>query len=196
MKAAEALINHIQKFIHLTDDDATKIPQYFKSMTVSKKQNLVESGQTCKQHYFVSKGCLRMYFIDRKEVEQTTQFAIENWWITDHMSFINQKASEFTIQAVEKSDVLALSRTSSERLLTDFPQMERYFRIIYQRQVAANQLRTKYQHDYSKEESYHHFSQHFPEFIQRVPQYLLASYLGFTPEYLSEIRKKNVLKPV
>ena len=69
--------------------------------------------------------------------------------------------------------------------------MERYFRFIYQRAYAAAQLRIKYLFDYSKEEFYHSFKSKHPEFVQRIPQYLLASFLGFTPEYLSELRKKN-----
>jgi CRP/FNR family transcriptional regulator len=70
--------------------------------------------------------------------------------------------------------------------------MERYFRIIMQRAVAASQLRIKYMFELSKEEFYLHFCNSFPEFVQRVPQYMIASYLGLTPEYVSELRKKNL----
>jgi hypothetical protein len=80
-------------------------------------------------------------------------------------------------------------------LLQQLPQLEKYFRYIHQRESAAAQRRIKYLYSFSKEERYHHFNKSFPEFIQRVPQYLLASYLGITPEYLSELRKKPFLKP-
>jgi hypothetical protein len=69
--------------------------------------------------------------------------------------------------------------------------MERYFRFVYQRAFGAMQMRIKYLYDFTKEEIFLHFIQHFPEFVQRIPQHLLASFLGFTPEYLSEIRKKT-----
>jgi ribosomal protein L10 len=69
--------------------------------------------------------------------------------------------------------------------------MERYFRFIYQRAYAASQMRFKYLYEFSKEEFYQHLNENYPEFIQRIPQYLIASFLGFTPEYLSEIRKKK-----
>lgn len=75
-------------------------------------------------------------------------------------------------------------------LLEDFPKLERYYRMIYQRAYAALQMRTKYLYDFSKEEFYHHFNNHFPEFTRRIPQHLLASYLNMTPEYLSEIKSK------
>ena len=77
-------------------------------------------------------------------------------------------------------------------MLKELPQLERYFRIIMQRAVAASQLRIKYMSELSKEEFYIHFCTSFPEFVQRVPQYMIASYLGLTPEYVSELRKKNL----
>jgi len=69
--------------------------------------------------------------------------------------------------------------------------LERYFRIILQKAFAGAQLRSKLLYEMSKEEFYIHFSTSFPEFMRRVPQYMIASYLGLTPEYLSELRKKQ-----
>ena len=85
---------------------------------------------------------------------------------------------------------MILHRYSQEELLQQFPKMERYFRFIYQRAYAASQRRIKFLYEFTREELYHHFNDHYPEFVQRIPQYLIASYLGFTPEYLSEIRSK------
>jgi CRP-like cAMP-binding protein len=158
---------------------------------VRKKENLLVEGQICKYHYFVLSGCLRKFFVNEKGNEQTTEFAIENWWITDHIAFEHRLPTEFYIQAVENSDILYIDNDSQEKLLTEFPKMERYFRFIYQRAFAAAQMRIKYLHTFSKEEFYNHLIEKHPEFVQRIPQYLIASYLGFTPEYLSEIRSKS-----
>lgn len=133
-----------------------------------------------------------MFFVNEKGVEQTTQFAIENWWMSDYLSFERGQPSDFSIQAVEKTEVLSIDHFSQEALLKDFPFMERYFRLVMQHAYAASQYRIKYLYGLSREELYHHFNRHFPEFVQRVPQYLLASFLGFTPEYLSEIRAKKL----
>ncbi|WP_223815814.1 hypothetical protein [Adhaeribacter rhizoryzae] len=76
-------------------------------------------------------------------------------------------------------------------MLHQHPKLERYFRMIYQRAYAASQMRIKYLYDLSREELFYHFLDHYPDFVQRIPQYLLASFLGFTPEYLSEIRSKK-----
>jgi CRP-like cAMP-binding protein len=140
--------------------------------------------------YFVVKGCLRKFFTNEKGVEQTTEFAIENWWITDTFAYERQIKSDFCIQAVEKSSILVIDLQSQELLLKKHPVMERYFRMIYQRAYAASERRIRYLYEMSREELYVHFSTLYPWFIQRIPQYLIASFLGFTPEYLSEIRAK------
>jgi len=87
---------------------------------------------------------------------------------------------------------LVISSDSQEKLLVEFPVMERYFRFVYQRAYAANQMRVKYIFSLSKEEFYFNLLKKQPAFVQRVPQYLIASFLGFTPEYLSEIWKRIV----
>lgn len=183
---------HLKKFISISDEEFESVLSYFKTIRVSKKENLLLEGQVCRYHYFVLNGCLRKFFINEKGIEITTEFAIETWWLTDNKSFEFQSESPFSIQAVEKSEVLVIDFHSQEKLLRDFPVMERYFRFIYQRAYAAVQMRLKFLYNYSKEELYFQFNQLHPQFVQRIPQYLVASYLGFTPEYLSEIRKKSL----
>jgi CRP-like cAMP-binding protein len=181
---------HIDKFVPLSVEEYGGIVSYFESQEVKKKQNLQAEGKICRYNYFVLRGCLRQFFIDDKGVEQTTEFAIENWWITDNMAYERRQPTTFYIQAVEPSAVLRIDYASQEKLVAVYPKMERYFRFIYQRAYAAAQMRIKYLYDFSKEEMFLHLREQHPEFIERVPQHLIASFLGFTPEYLSEIRKK------
>ncbi len=189
---SQILKDHIRKFIKISDEDLSSVLSFFKVSNPKKKENLLIEGQICKSSYFVSSGCLRMFFIDEKGVEKTTQFALEHWWLADYFSFQNQMPSRFYIQAVEKSEVWAIGLLEQENMLTQFPQMERYFRMVHQTTNAATQVRIRYLYDFSREENYRYFLAHFPQFIQRVPQYLLASYLGMTPEYLSELRAKII----
>lgn len=189
---SQNLKNHIEKFVGIGEQDFAKILTYFTVIDVAKKQNLLVEGKTCKCNYFVSAGCLRLFFINEKGVEQTIQFALEDWWLADYTSFSSQEPSDFYIQAVEKSQILALDFLSHEKLLQQFPQMERYFRLVHQRAHAASQFRIKSLYSVSREELYHLFHKRYPGFVQRIPQYLLASFLGFTPEYLSEIRSKRI----
>ncbi len=184
-------INHIRKYVELDDASVAILIRYITPLKFEKKELLLVEGQICQSLYFVEKGCLRMYFTDNKANEQITQFAIENWWMADHFSFMDKKPSSYTIQTVEKSEVLAIQASAFDSLLFEIPQMERYFRIVMQKALAASQLRMKYMYEMSKEEFYQHFSTAFPEFVQRVPQYMIASYLGLTPQYVSELRKKK-----
>ncbi|MEJ8844460.1 Crp/Fnr family transcriptional regulator [Lacibacter sp. H375] len=188
--STELFRSHLEKFIELNEAEFVGISSFFKVANFKKKENLLVEGQICKSHYFVLKGCLRKFFINEKGVEQTTEFAIENWWMTDNMAYEHKRPTEFYIQAVEHSEVLMIDSSSQEKMLAEYPKMERYFRFIYQRAFAASQMRFKYQHEFSKENSYLHFCKAHPQFVQRIPQYLVASFLGFTPEYLSELRHK------
>ena len=188
----ENLKNHIARFVEIDEQDYAEILPYFRVVQAKKKQNLLVEGKICKSNYFVSKGCLRLFFVNEKGIEQTIQFALENWWIADYTSFSSQKPSGFYIQAVEKSEVLALDFQSQEEILQRFPLMERYFRLVHQRAHAAAQFRIKFLYSLSKEEFYNHFNKLYPEFVQLITQYLLASFLGLTPEYLSEIRGRKI----
>jgi CRP-like cAMP-binding protein len=188
---SEIFKNHLKKFTEINEAEFADILAFFQIIKVRKKENLLVEGQICKYHYFVLNGCLRKFFVNQKGVEQTTEFAIENWWITDDIAYEHRLPTAFYIQAVENSEVLIINNDAQERLLSEFPKMERYFRFIYQRAFAAAQLRIKYLYAFSKEEFYYHFNKNYPEFVQRIPQYLIASFLGFSPEYLSEIRNKN-----
>ncbi|MCC8426833.1 Crp/Fnr family transcriptional regulator [Mucilaginibacter sp. UR6-11] len=186
-----ALLDHMRKYVTITDEEATLICTKLKASTLKKKDFLLQPGKVCRANYFVSKGLLRLYFINKKEQEQITQFGLEGWWITDYDSLDTQKPSRFYIQAVEDAEVIAWDKTVQEELTQSFPQLETYFRKILQRAYAAAQRRIEYIYSYSDEERYRNFSTNFPGFVQRVPQYMLASYLGFTPQFLSKIRAKK-----
>ena len=188
---SEIFKNHLTKFIEINDKELSGILSYFQIQKIRKKENLLKEGELCKSHYFVLNGCLRKFFVNDKGIEQTTEFAIENWWMTDNLAYEHGLATAFYIQAVENSEILVIDRVAQEKLLNEFPKMERYFRFIYQRAYAATQVRIKYLYDFSKEEFYYNLCKAHPEFVQRIPQYLIASFLGFTPEYLSEIRNKK-----
>jgi len=186
-----ALIAHIRRFIDLDESAEDRILSFFEVLSAKRKQLLVEEGKLCRYNLFVVKGCMRLLLTDKKGSEQTIQFAIENWWITDVEAFRSARTASFSVQAIEDSEILAITLQQQEALLQEFPVMERYFRQIYERAYAASLFRVSWIFNLSKEEFYDHFCTQHPDFIQRIPQKMLASFLGFTPEYLSELRKKR-----
>lgn len=158
---------------------------------VAKKDFLLHEGQHCLHQYFVIKGCFRMFYINPKGMEQIITFGIEDWWITDYDSLLNHQASEQNIQALEDAVVLSITRERLEQLFKSHRVLETYFRIVNERVRIADQRRLQFMFDLSGEELYDTFYQANPGFVQRIPQYMLASYLGFTPEFLSKIRGKK-----
>lgn len=185
------IIHQLRKYIDLSESEATVFSSNVETRQLKKKEFILEESQVCRHQYFVEKGCLRMYFINKKGVEQITQFAIDGWWISDYQSLMNNAPSGYYIQAVEETRIVSIDNQNLVILLSELPQVERYFRLMLQKAVAGAQLRSKLLYEMSKEEFYVHFSTSFPEFMQRVPQYMIASYLGLTPEYLSELRNKK-----
>ena len=184
------IIQHIRKVIALSESEVAIFKKYSETHLFKKKDFLLKEDKVCKYLYFVEKGCLRMYFINKKGVEQITQFALDGWWISDYQSFMNNTPSDYHIQTIEESRIVSIDNQNLNLLLMELPQLEHYFRLMMQKAVAGAQVRSKLLYELSKEEFYVHFSTSFPEFMMRVPQYMIASYLGLTPEYLSELRKK------
>lgn len=187
----EPLFAHIRKFAPLRAADEAVLARSLKTISLKKKQHLLQEGQVCMANHFVAKGCLRLYMVDDTGNEQTLQFGIENWWLTDHLSAETGKPSAFYIQAVEASEIIYMEKAGQEELFTRIPALERYFRLVFQRAFAATTMRFRYVFTQSGEERYWHFAKLFPGFVQRVPQYMLASYLGFSAEFLSKIRAKR-----
>lgn len=184
------LLAHIAQYVHLTPSEEALLQTFLGHQAIARKEHLLVQGHVCPANYFVLRGCLRMYLVNEKGTEQTIQFGIENWWLTDYASLENQVPSEFAMQAVEATEVVVLQKRVQAELFRRLPQLERYFRILLQKSAAAALFRVKLMFSLSGEARYHHFNDRFPGFVQRVPQYMLASYLGFTPEFLSKIRAK------
>ena len=188
----KGLFKHIEKFVVLEPFELDILESTVSLSTVKKKEHMLQEGQVCNTIYFIVKGCMRQYIINSKGTEQTLQFGIENWWLTDYLSYHNQVPSHFYIQAVENCEIIAIEKPVLESLFIQIPKLERYFRIVSQKSFGAAQMRIKFLFTMSAEERYHHFNNLFPEFVQRIPQYMLASYLDFSAEFMSKIRAGKI----
>jgi len=185
------LLDHIRKYVALSETEAEVLLSFLRYRELKKKDWVLQEGQVCAYNFFILRGCLRLYVITEKGTEQIIQFGIDHWWISDYNSYDRQVPSGAAIQAVEPTEVAMIDRRDQAALFAQLPQLEAYFRIIFQRAYAASLMRIQFMTCLSGEERYLQFSRNFPEFVQRVPQYMLASYLGFTPEFLSKMRAKK-----
>ena len=126
--------------------------------------------------------------------EHTITFAIDDWWITDYNSYIFQQPATMFVVALEDSIILQLDYEKEQELKLQNHKFETFFRIMAERGLAAQQRRIISNLTQTAEERYETFSNKYPQIVQRVPQYALASYLGMTTEFLSRIRNKRVSK--
>ena len=186
----ELLFRKFDEKVLLTEDEKALCKTFFLPKKLRKRQYLLQEGDVCKYIAFVEKGMLRSYSVDDKGVEHIIQFAFEGWWISDQYSFLTAEASAYNIDALEDCELLLLSRTAEEQLLERIPKMERYFRILLQNNLIATQRRLASSLSHTAEEKYNELIQSCPTIPQRVPQHMMASYLGITPETLSRIRRK------
>ncbi|MBE9583246.1 Crp/Fnr family transcriptional regulator [Mucilaginibacter sp. JRF] len=188
------LFSHIENKVALTDDDREKIASYFVPKKLRRKQYLLQEGDVCKNLTFVAKGLLRTYNVDEKGDEHMSVFGWEGWWISDFNSFLTGEKSVFNIDAIENSELLLISQSDYEALTLAVPVMDRYFRILYQNSLVTKERRLMSAVTYTAEEKYLKLIESNPQIIQRIPQNLIASYLGIAPETLSRIKKNLALK--
>lgn len=184
----EFLHYKISQVISITESEFDFCKTLFQPKKLRKKRFLLEEGETCKYTAFVEKGLLRTYNVDEKGSELTLQFASEGWWTSDLYSFFTREPSSLNMEALEDSELLLLTQASWELLLEKVPAFERYFRILIQNNLIATQKRLICTVSETAEEKYNKLVQHFPDIIQRVPQHMIASYIGISRETLSRVR--------
>jgi CRP-like cAMP-binding protein len=185
----EVFFIHVNEKVSLTKEEQETIKTFFSPKKLRKKQYLLQEGDVCKYMAFVEKGLLRSYNVDDKGYEHMIQFAWEGWWISDTYSFLSGDPAAYNIDAIEDAELLLITLPHFEEMTLKVPKMERYFRILFQNNIVSKERRLLSSITYSAEEKYLKLSETNPELIQRIPQNLIASYLGITPETLSRIRK-------
>lgn len=188
----EELITYIQKHITLSESDIRLIEDAVITRNYLKGQYIVQQGDICRYESFVISGCTKTFFMDADGNEHVVMFAIENWWTADLGSFVNQEPADYNIQCLENTTVIAFSYEKIENLYQEVPQLERFFRLIIQRALVAAQKRIVRNLSMSAKERYLLFRELYPNIEQRVPQYLIASYLGITRQFLSKLRASLV----
>ena len=188
----QRILAYISNYISLNQEETDTFTSFLKVRKLLTRQFLLQAGDICKTENFVNKGCLKAFYIDMDGNEHIVQFALEDWWISDLHSFLTQTPAVFHIEVLENCELIQIDYNSIETLYTKIPKFERFFRIIFQKAYIAAQQRVISTISKTAEERYLEFIQRYPNIEQRVPQYMVASYLGFTPEFLSKIRYKLI----
>ncbi|WP_407527801.1 Crp/Fnr family transcriptional regulator [Lacibacter sp. MH-610] len=181
------IFRHISAYVPLQEEDEQLIAGYLTTRKIRKRHFLVSEGEHCRSENFVVKGCFRAYYVDDKGKEYLLRFAMEDYWITDLNSFTNNVPSRQFIEALEDSEVICITRQALDALLMDLPKLHKYFMLIYRNAIINNYDRIQQNFSLPALERYRNFQKRYPQLEQRVPRYMIASYLGITPEFLSKV---------
>lgn len=192
----ESLIKYINSYIStpLNESQEELIRNTLVPKKIRKRQYLLQEGQVCKYAAFIVKGAMRQYSVDDKGVEHIINLFIENWWANDRESFVMLTPSIYNIDAWEDTDALLMTKADYLSLLDPIPALAEMSRRLDERHSIAVQKRLNSSISLSAEKRYADLANTYPEFLQRFPQHIIASYLGITKETLSRIRKHTVKK--
>ncbi len=190
----ELFFQKLNEKITLTDGDKEIIKSLLLPKKLRRRQYLLQEGDVCKYTAFVEKGALRSYTVDEKGSEHIVQFAVEGWYISDLYSFITAEPATNNIDAIEDSELLLISKPAQDELMRKVPQYERFIYLQMQGAYVALQRRITAMISMTTEEKYRNLLNTYPDIVQRVPQHMIASYLGLTPETLSRTRRQMSIK--
>ena len=188
------IIQNVGRFIDLTEEEKEIFASYLRVLKVRKKQFIVQPEFVCQYRTYVVEGALRAYLMTDDAQEHTIALAMDDWWISDFTSYIYQEPATLFVEAVEDSTLIQISYKNEQALMDRLPKFERFFRIHAQRGGAAIQRRMLSSLSQTAEQRYEELARKYPQMLQRFPQYVIASYLGMTTQFLSKIRNQKSKK--
>lgn len=188
--STDLILQNIARYINLTPDEKAYFTSLLQSRELKRKEMLLQSGQICKYSAFTVSGVMRGYTVDENGWEHVLSFAPPGWWMADMYSLLSQKPGTLNIEAIEKTEILLLSKTNQDLLYQNVPKFERFFRIITENSLIAYQQRLMDNLSLTAEERYNNFCKRYPTLIHTLPKKDIATYIGVTPEFLSRMLNK------
>ncbi|MFM2387318.1 MAG: hypothetical protein RL660_2075, partial [Bacteroidota bacterium] len=176
----ELIFANIESIVALTEEERQIFAACLSEVKVAKRQVLLKAGEICKGSYFVNSGCLRNYKLNQKDDEHVLYFSVSGWWSGDLYSLLSGQPGDTFIDALEDSSLLFLPIEEQEKLYTLVPKFERFFRIILQRSVVANQAKSYNLMSQTAQQRYENFLVRYPDLEMRISQKHIASYIGVT----------------
>ena len=182
------MTNYLAKVLEVPAERLSLCSVQYETKKVSKGEFLLQYGEVCRNTFFVEKGLLRMFSIDKNGKEHIIQFAPENWWMSERNSLFNEP-SDFYIDAVERTTVLQIPKNYFDDAAKNIPCFADLNYTMLNNSIRFMQKRINMLLSATAEERYLDFIKLYPNLTLRVPQWMIASYLGITPESLSRVRK-------
>lgn len=189
---SERFKNHVARKVELTDVEFQEFFSFFQTVKVKKRQFIIQPNFVAPHRNYILKGAFRAYVVGDEGQEHTIQLAIEDWWISDYSSYIYQKPATMFVVALEDSVLLQIEYEKERRLKSINHKYETFFRVTAERSTAFMQRRIITNLTKTAEERFNEFEEAYPQMSRRLPQYVIASYLGMTTEYLSKLRNRRL----
>jgi CRP-like cAMP-binding protein len=186
----DLLLSNISRYISLTTEETEFFISLLNSKSLETGAFLLREGDVCKHETFITKGCLKAYYLDENGVEHIVDFLVEEWWADDLYSFFTGTASASYIKAIENTNVIQISKNNLELLYQKIPKFERFFRILFQNAYISQRDQINSMLSAPAETRYILFLKKKPYAEKRFSQKDIASYLGVTPQFLSALKKK------
>jgi CRP-like cAMP-binding protein len=191
MTEIQSLQNQLIVKHSFTEKEADFFVSHFTERKVKKRQFIIQPDFIAKYRVYVVQGTFKAYVIGNDGQENTISLAMDGWWISDPNSYIYQQPATMFVEALEDSLILQLDFENEQILKSHSHKFETFFRTVAERGLAFMQRRLIASLTLTAEERYEQFAEKYPDFLQRVPQFAIASYLGMTTQYLSRIRKNQ-----
>ncbi|WP_300664863.1 Crp/Fnr family transcriptional regulator [Fluviicola sp.] len=191
--------NYLQNKALVKAEHLAQLTELVSVKEFKKDAFLLSPGQICERALFVEKGLVRLYSIGQDGKEHIVQFAPENWFIGDRESIYFRQPSTYYMDAIEDSTVILFDQHFVETASEISPEFRMYNEYLLQNHIRQLQNRINLLIGSSAEKRYLEFIRLYPDLTLRVPQWMIASYLGITPESLSRVRKelaKRNFKPL
>jgi len=179
-----------RKKVPLNEEEQELIKNYLTVKKIRKRQYLLQEGDVCKCVAFVEKGAMRLYRVNEDGSEHIIWFALEGAFMTDLYSFLTNEPSAYNIDAIEDSELVLITKIASDELRKRSPQYQEFIFQATSEAYIQLEKRISSTISFGLEERYKQLTSNYPDIIQRLPQHMIASYMGLTPETLSRVRKR------
>lgn len=180
---------YLRNRLSISDEQAMEAVSCLKTKTIKKGQFLLQPGDLKSEAYFINSGLLRYYSIDQKGKEHIIQFAPEDWMVSDRDTVVFNEPSVFYIDAIEDTEVVIVKKDFFPAMQHIVPEVLQLNILMLHNSIRFMQKRINMLLSATAEERYLDFIKLYPNLTLRVPQWMIASYLGITPESLSRVRK-------
>jgi len=182
------LLTHFSNYIPLNEEEVNELSKRVVERHIKRKEFILQKNDICNNYTFIVSGLFKMYTVDKNGAEHILHFASENDWICDINSFHNKKQSSLYIDAIEPSIIIQIDNSNLMYLFTHYHKFDRTFRVLIENKFMELENRILQNISAKAEERYQFFLEKYPNICNRIPNVLIASYLGITPEFLSKIR--------